>query len=507
MTIRVPSRRIRVPSPGPVKFLDDFSGGLNYRDPAITVAGNETQDALNVTSVGQTLMKRYGAGTVTTLASAGSSIYVSTASDFAIVQRGSVVYSYDLATWTATQIIADTGGTDKIACCDFTGAANVVVIAATNGVYTWPFTGSATLRLSKTLARPTIASWSNKVWVGTELSLVAIYWSAAGDPTTWNDTEDFVAIKDVDGSIIEALGTGNGVDIVGRDGLFVLRSNSGHKIIDSETGEYVTLWAGDGIGGIGHESVTSLDGVIYFQGNNGMYRLVGDTPELISGKINPVGNFSYDDYLSNCCFALGDRVFFSRALSSSIWEFVPATGAWWRHALYTGSTYRFAVSAATTGARITSPRAYLIDSGGTAVVEWLAWTSQAASGDDYASQIVPCSYATPWVNFGLDKARIQRIAVEGWGTNVALSSKSDYQAALTSLDTDMDFATLSASVFSGREELFPGSVHRAISLYFAESGSSPIPAAQERSTLDPVAQYVGAFGLNAIRFDTVEIGR
>lgn len=501
-------RRIRVPRPGATTFLDDFSGGLNYRDPAMSLAGNETQDALNVTAIGKTLMKRYGAGTATTLASTGSRIYVSNAQDVAIVQRGSAVYSYDLATWTATQIIANTGGTDKIACCDFQGSVSYIVIAATNGVYTWSFSGSATLRFSKTLTRPTIASWQNKVWVGTDISGNTVYWSAAGDPTTWNSTEDFVSFKEIDGSLIEALGIGSGMDVVGRDGLFVLRGNSGHRIIDSETGEYVTLWAGDGVGGAGHESVTSLDGVIYFQGNNGMYQLVGDTPALISGKIDPVGNWSYSDYLSNCCFALGDRVFFSRELSSSIWEYVPRTGAWWRHSLYTGSVYRHAISAGVRGVSTNAPRAYLIDSGGTAVVDWLAWTSQANSGDDYAGQIVPCSYATPWVSFGLDRARLRRIIVEGWGTNVALSLKSDYQAALTSLDTDMDFATLSSGVFSGSEELWPGSVHRAVSLYFAESGAAGLSGApQQRSTLDPVAQYVGAFGLNAIRLDTIGLGR
>ncbi len=499
MTIRTPSRRIRVPSPRAPLILDDFSGGLNYRDPPMVLAGSETQDALNVHAIGRTLQKRPGAPTVATLATAGKYIFYSSLFGVAIVQRGTAVYSYDTATWTATQIIAS-GMSTKIACVEFTG---LVVITTAAGVYTWNGSGSATLR-SAVPSGTTIAVWQNKVWIGTVNTL---YWSAAGDATTWTTGVDFVQIREPDDAAIASLGVGNGLDVVGRDGLFVFKSNSGHKVIDSETGEYVTLWAGDNSGAMGHESVASLDGTVYFMNVLGMWRLAGDVPERISARIDPVGQYSWSNELDvSCVFPSGDRILFSRNSSSTIWEFVPRTGAWWRHSLYTGSVYRHAISAAVRGADASvGERAYLIDSGGTAIVRWDPW-HLGLEGRDYTASTLPCAYATPWMSFGLVKTRVRRAIIEGWGTNVALSLKSGYQGTLTSFDADLDFATVATSVFSGTVERFGFGVHSALSLYFAESSGVTGPFGPiNKSTLDPVNQYLTGFGLNAIRLDTATL--
>lgn len=469
----------------------------------MALAPNETQDALNVTSIGRMLMKRHGIVTATTLATAAVYIFWSDATQRLLVHRGDVLYALDpAAAWASTTVIASLGGTAKVACVDFNG---LVVIHTFSGVYTWTGSGAATLRLSASLPIGSIATWQNKVWA---TNINKIYWCAAGDATTWNTATDFVTIREPDDTGIEAMGVGNGMDVVGRDGLLVWKRNSIHRIIDSETGEYLTLVTEPGGGCIGHEAIGAYGGVVYYQNENGMYRLLGDVPERIDGPIAPAGSYSWSvDYRQNCVFVSGGRVFFSRGSSTTIWEYLPDTGAWWRHSLYTGTVYRFVLSAsARVGGTSSSGVTYVLDNGGQTILTWYPWTRYSAA-TDYASVAFPSSYASPWMSFGLDKARVRRAVVEGWGESVALSRKSDYQAALTSLNTDFDFPATSGSVFSGIAEQWDIGVQHALSLYFAHSATGAAAGPQARSTLDPVNQYVGSFGVNAIRLDYVDLGR
>lgn len=486
-----------MPRPGATKFLDDFSGGLNYRDPPMSLAGNETQDALNVTSLGRTMQKRFGALTAGTLASAGTYIFASDLG-YRIVQRGTALYAYQ-ADYTAPSTIIAAVGSQKVACVDFAG---VVVIHTAAGVYTWPGGGSATLRLSEALPVGSIAVWQNKVWVTDGNRLL---WCAAGDPTTWNTTEDFVFIREPDDAAIISVGVGSGTDQLGRDGLLVIKKHSGHKVIDSETGEYVTLWSQPGLGVSGHESVCTVDGVVYFQNSLGMFRLVGDLPQRIDERIAPAGMYG-GLAEGGCAFACGGRVYFSRENASTIWEYVPETGAWWRHSLYTGSVYRYAISATRATIASNIDAVELLDNAGLSVVTWRPVVTNVSIGSDYAALTLPCSYAAPWLSFGLERAQVWRAVLEGWGSNVALSLKSDYQGALTSYDADLDFAVPADKVFSGRLERFQLGVHRAVSLYFAET-SATASIQLQKSTLDPVNQYAPGFGLNAIRLDTIGLGR
>jgi hypothetical protein len=182
--------------------------------------------------------------------------------------------------------------------CDFNG--NLIVVHPVDRVFIYDGTTWPTTAVAASPRGSCISVWQNKVWVaGDPTAPSTVYACRQGHPETWNPL-DFNEIREKDGLPITALGAGQGMDISGRPGLLVFKSDSIHRINESRSsvtdtgedtgfpfGQYTTLH--NNAGAAGCLAVTSTPaGHVCFINHRGIYVSNGvDPPSLASDKLQP----------------------------------------------------------------------------------------------------------------------------------------------------------------------------------------------------------------------------
>lgn len=452
-------RRVRVPVSPRTVMLDDFSRGINAIDDPAALPAGFVPDGFNVNHLGRRLVARWGAQRLAALASSASYIFYSQALNRVIVQRGTTIYAYETVGWTATSLVT-VASSLKVQAVDFNGQ---VVLATVSGIYTTDGTAVGTVLRAGSVIGCKVAVWQNKVWATTGRTL---YWSAAGDATSWTTGTDFTAIREPDDTNIEALGAGNGIDVLGRTGLLVWKRNSRHRVVDSETGEYVTLGVGPGAGANGNEAVATVGGTVYFGNDLGVFRQTGEDAVLVSDAISPfwLAGGGSDVILGNS----QDRLVACRG--EDIWELYE-NGAWWRHRLWNGSANKSILSIAPRAVTDSLTPAYILDSDGTGLLEMWRRPDDRAAGTtdkrfDYSTSTPTSRFVLPWVGFGLEMAQVQRAVIHGWGSFLTPYRRIDYDDTLTALSpATLNIQASTASLNrSGTVEVFGIGACRALAL-------------------------------------------
>lgn len=504
MSIRSPQRRVRVPGRPRTVRVDDFRHGVDLRQRPDS---GRSPWAKNVTSDGRNLVKRWGAVHKSTLAEAGVWIHWSLATRDLLVQRGATVYAYDLdinGALSNVRTVYTFLNSAKVSATDLGGYAWISGGGSTGRVVRWDGL-TATVATSAAGGGP-IATWQNKLWTSSGDS-TRLDWSAAGDGMTWDTSNNFVFIREPDDARIKAIGSGTGIDVVGRGGLFVFKEQSIHRVVDSETGEYVTVETENGAPG--QEAVTTLDGTTYLCNDDGIWVVTETGTRYISDPIAPLwddgrtGEHIPDEFIA---WQQHGRLYFARDDLDLFFEYDPAAAAWWPHSLNDAGTARSVMSAATQVPDSTyGEYSYALDSGGTKVLR--LWDPPRQGGtvsqaEDYVSSTATATYVLPWVDFGLDRMQVQRVLVEGWGTAVTVSARKDGDNLGVSLGTK----SLHANIFGdndlvGHVEVFGVGFCRSLALEFGATVSNIMVFYDELG----LRRNRPNFGLSAVRLDVVPL--
>lgn len=330
-------------------YLNDFGGGLDLVTDIAELDPRNHYDAWNVQVWNGSIFNRFGADEVFTATSDMTYVFQSSQLNVGLTYEGTTLYRWAASgtwgsSWTSKTSL-DTVGTHKPHAAEFTTpTANFIVFTWKGRIYSWDgstFGGP----YGPTALEGPLAVWQNKVWASDGSRL---FWSAAGDHTTWTTGTDYVDVMETDGTKITALGTGNGMDVVGRAGLLVFKTSSVHNVYDSTTGAYTTV--DTNAGAAGAESVTSLFGDVYFCNRHGIWTLRGDRAEPIHAPIRPLWDTGvYAAASQYCIFPNWNRIYVSRGLGW-ILEYVPESASWWYHFLsHNGGTTKRGVISATYG--------------------------------------------------------------------------------------------------------------------------------------------------------------
>lgn len=267
-----------------------FPNGVNLRDNPADLGLDEAPYLLNYHVSPNGLLYSRSLHRLCSTVAAGipKRCYYSSAIAQLIVQVGTKLYRFTVSTSTgagSSETLLHTFTTDAHASfADFNGT--MVMVHPVDGVYDVSAAFSVTSR-STTVKGTSIAVWQNKVWVGGDSSnKTRVWWSNAGDATTWTTASDFVDLRDVDDETITALYASGSMDNQGRPGLLVFKRNSHYRIYESSTGAYTTLDASSGA--IGAQCVDALNGMVGFLDPQGFYISDGvSKPTKVSSAIDP----------------------------------------------------------------------------------------------------------------------------------------------------------------------------------------------------------------------------
>ena len=295
--------------------ISDFSGGWNPRDAPSELSATESPDCLNITLDERGgVVKRLGLyrlGSGVNLTSASKNTFYWPTEQLIIVQDGATVKkTSDFVTFTSINTFSTS---DRVAYADFKG--KLIIAHPVDGVFSYTTGGGFSARLGSPVKGNCMAVWQNKIWVaGDSSNPPRVWWSNAGDETTWTTATDWVDVREVDGTIVTGLGAGQQMDVTAKPTLLVFKKYACHRINDSTSGSYTTLSASDGAAN--PLCITSLLGRTYFTGPRGIFYTDGVAPPVrASQKISPLFNNTQLDYSRMDNWAMGvappDRVLLS----------------------------------------------------------------------------------------------------------------------------------------------------------------------------------------------------
>lgn len=298
---------------GELQFRD-FSGGINLRDAAPQLGGNESPDLYNITLDERgSISKRLG---MTKYNSSAFGASLTTCGDYwesgqnQITQAGTGLYK-------DTSNVAFKTFTTSATCamCDFKGL--LIFVHPIDGMF--KYDGTTVTAIGAGPKGNAIATWQNKIWVsGDPAALSRVYFSAAGDETTWSGTA-FVDLREKDQQPVLALAGASGIDVSGRPGLLAGKRRSTYRIYDSSTGAFQTLDTGVGVAS--PQAFTQIDQRTIFLGESGIHWTDGVGPmRLASDKLAPLFdpamvNFSQLDLWR--AGSRGNRAYFSLTRAGS----------------------------------------------------------------------------------------------------------------------------------------------------------------------------------------------
>ncbi len=322
------------------QFVQGFAGGLNLRDAPTELAVNESPGCWNVTLDERGgVVKRLGHTKWNTTPAANliQDTYhsVLTSRLFWYSPADGCLYSDEGNGALALRHTFTAGS--RISLVDFAG--KLYAVHPVDGLYesTAGLTWAATVKGGHSTNIPKgtlLAVWQNKLWVaGADGN--KLWFSAPGDATDW-DTADLggsVNVREKNDTAIVALHGGSGFDFQSQPGLFVFKNDSTYRVIDSDTGAYITV---DGmVGAAGKNAVTELYGELIILSRRGVYMTKKQSAVVPAAeKIAPLFDPSSldDTKMANWCVGYkGDRVYLSvtrqgSSVNDLALEFAPLYG-------------------------------------------------------------------------------------------------------------------------------------------------------------------------------------
>lgn len=270
--------------------IEDFSGGWNPRDAWSEVANNELPDMMNMTLDQRGgVVKRLGLNRqnpADQISSAGnlSVLYYSAATDRLVGQIGASLYASSDGgiNWGAAFHSFSTSA--RCHMVDFLG--RVVIIHPIDGCFTYDGS-TASGSISNSPRGTCIAVWKNALWsIGNPNSPSRVTRSDLG-AFTWPASPITVDIRVKDDQPLTAIGGGQGMDEVGRDGILVFKENSTYRINDSTTGAHTV--EDYQYGASGPQCITTNAGMTCAISRKGIVGITaGTSPAVVTGKISPL---------------------------------------------------------------------------------------------------------------------------------------------------------------------------------------------------------------------------
>lgn len=288
----------------------NFSGGLNTRDLASELAENEFPAGLNITVDERGgVMKRLGyinrySGAI------GTGLVVNAfywdRQDKFVYQIGTGMHLDDAASFHTWSTSARCG------MCEFDG--KLIMIHPIDGMKVYD--ASSVTTPTNAPKGTFCATWQNKVWSGGDpVNPPRLNYSDIGSPNATAATQ-YVDIREKDSDALVAGGGAAGLDISGRPGLLVFKSDSAYRVHDSATGAYTTI---DTMVGAGSNiSLVNAYGRTYAISTKGIYSTDGLSPMQENSQL--IENFFHQDHINQtrpdllCAGRHADRVYFSLPL-------------------------------------------------------------------------------------------------------------------------------------------------------------------------------------------------
>lgn len=492
-------------------LINDFSGGWNPRDAFSELANNESPDCLNVSLDERGgVVKRLGltnlSGVATPLSNAASSFFVSPTGNYVLVQDGAAVKK--TTDFVAFSTIKTYSTSARAQFCDFNG--KTVAVHPVDKVSTYD--GTTWTDVATSPAGTGITVWQNKVWV---INGATFYASAISDPTSWTMASDFNVVREKDGAPLTAIGVGQGMDVVGRPGLFLTKDRSCYRVNTSASGasfgSYTTL--SDTAGASGPNCIASSpDGLIAFINEDGIYTTDGlNQPEFVSRNLTPLFRDN-QLYLNQSSLwaagTYGDRFVFSvtrgngQMTNNFTLEYHPKQGWFVPHDFGCSvfSPYYLGGSLKLYGGNPTAGKLYQVFKGG------------SDDGTPIASR-----YQTRWFEpAGGYEVRMRRLTIEGRGS-YDVYTKGNYTTGAGVLSSfaagtagslwgafSWGSGTWGASLYEDFDFFHELGVARSVSFNLTETSSTS--ALGPRLLQDGTSPEIGAFALYGLKLDFIRLG-
>jgi hypothetical protein len=496
--------------------INDFSGGWNPRDAWSQVGDNESPDCLNVTLderggiVKRLGLLKYNSTQLGT--DAFENLFYWQTQQYLIAQQGTTLYySTGDGVWTTTTRVFSTSA--RVGMCDFQGRLCVVhpvdgVWVSTNGT-TWTQTTGGTNNMEAVRGN-CIAAWQNKLWVGGDPNNKPRVWfSAAGDATTWTIATAWVDIRDKDDAIVTAIGAGSGMDSEGRPGLLVFKDESHYRINNSSTGAYTTV--DTQYGASGPLAIASTLGITCAISKRGIVAVnaSGGEAVLVSDKLTPLFNpnqIAFAQAANMCAGVYRDRLVFSLARAGSTTnnltlEYSPQVGWIVPHgfgasafAMYRKNDEKLYSAGPTSG-----------------------YAFETFKGGDDNGTAITARYQTRWFEPGRGNAcRFRRMIVNGRG-EFSLYVKRDYtsgQGELNEVAIVGDAFVWGTGIwgtgiwgpdiFQEYQEFHSLGLGRAVSFELTESSATSVTGPKLLD--DGASPELGAFACYGLTIDYVNLG-
>lgn len=285
----------------------NFSGGINTRDWASELVGNEFPLSLNVTidERGGAQKRlgyedRYGTTVGTGLV---VNLFYWATQNKVVAQVGTGVHvdgGAAIHTWTTSA---------RAGYSEFLG--NLAMIHPVDGLKIWD--GATVTTPTNPPIGNTCFPWQNKLWSGGDPAQPPrLYYSDIGSPNRTSATQ-YVDIREKDSALITCISGASGIDISGRPGLLVFKQDSAYRVNDSSSGAFTTIDAGQGAGS--NIAAISAYGRTYVINTRGIFSTDGLDPLREESQL--IENLFHKDQINQTrpdLLAAGryqDRLFFS----------------------------------------------------------------------------------------------------------------------------------------------------------------------------------------------------
>jgi hypothetical protein len=484
--------------------LSEFTGGWNTVAADSLLRNNESANMLNFTmdEMGA-LTKRLGFQLLSTAPGQITMMFWWDTKKRLIAQVGATLHYSDAPNFSTWTEFLDLGGAyyDRMAMCDFQG--NLVIVHPAFGVYIWDgFTPAAGL-VSGSPKGFCCAVWQNKVWVAGDYDLPTRFWASnAGRADLWTIDKDYNEAREKDNAPITAMGSGQGMDDLGRPSLMLLKKNWWGRVNDPKSGttfgQYTTLHNDAGASGPG--AVTSSpEGLLYAIHAHGIYATDGRSqPAYLSKNIENLFATNNLDFAQQHHWVAGrwrDRVVFGvtthgHSTPNLLLEHHPAMGWIVPHSI--------PCTALAVYDNDGDRRLFVSDPvNGNIYSLFKGWSDNGAD--------ISAHYETPWIPLGDGYlSRLRRVRVDARGL-FNLYTRGDYSTdpgRLNVYDGDLP------SIWSSREhpfdDFYSHGVMKTVKFRVEETSQT---AAYGRSLLsDGTQPEIGSMALYGLLLDFVRLG-
>lgn len=284
---------------------DKFDGGLNIRDFWHTIADNELTLANNIRLDEGGVVRRRGGWTKLASAAAGSAgnligvvqgswLIAGVLTRYVVVTDGTKVFWLNGVSWTDITggVVMSPGSTTLVSFVQFNNL--LIGFDGTNAPWTWD---GAAGSISVLAGTPPVGNmgivWQNRYFIaGVGTARTRLYYSEIGDPTVWGASAYVDVPSPYDGDEITGLAILYGNLIVfKRHSVYIIQGDSPSNFVVSKTNAAV--------GCVSPYSVISVDNLVYFVSDKGLYALNLSNTKQICYKVEPRYNSAVTNQLAS----------------------------------------------------------------------------------------------------------------------------------------------------------------------------------------------------------------